>query len=135
MFCCAMLLGPFGIIPRTIMVSFAAFDDFFVNCPMILYNFGFCAMGFLCAFKRNLLIDILGKFLTPILICLITVFLFYGFMDKRFKRYIIIGERDKNALIYSIESGSQTLDMVLAFFYSFAYIFVFKRKYKTKIIV
>ena len=90
-------LGPLIAIPRTCAVSFEMFN--FNN--LIIFSIIYFILVFLFSFKSTSVIDMLGKYLTPILIIFICIFLLIGV------------NASKEPLVTNVSNmGYQTLDLL-----------------------
>lgn len=72
------LIGPFAIIPRCILVSYGAVHSFAPSVSLPVFSFMSCCAIFFCTYKRRRVIEILGLYLTPILLVCLAVIIVKG---------------------------------------------------------
>lgn len=113
-----LLLGPLGSIPRCITVAFGGLQLLTPRFPALLFNILFSAVTLSLIWKKNRVIEIIGKWLTPLLLLNILVVIIYavfkannthGFMYTQMSTY--------QALILGINRGYQPMDLFAAFFF------------------
>lgn len=110
------LIGPFAIIPRCILVSFATIQSFIPNLNLYFFNFGSCVLIFLCTYKRRRVIEILGLYLTPILLVSLAVIIIQGLVSG-------CGEPSTSmtsiqAFTFGLLEGYNTMDIFAGFMFS-----------------
>jgi len=110
------LLGPFGAIPRCMMVAHSALTLLFPNLSILTFSLISSLILFLLLIKQKRLLDILGMVLTPVL------FLSLGYLV--IKGLLAPGASAPNAyepthaFTLGIKEGYQTMDLLAAFFFS-----------------
>lgn len=68
---CMVLIGPFGLIPRCVTISYAVSKMYFPSLSLFGFSL-FCAViMFCCTMKNSFVIDLLGKILGPLKIILL----------------------------------------------------------------
>lgn len=75
-----LILGPFGVIPRLITLMHAIAQPYLFNISLPLFSVAAFAVIFLCSFRRQNLIGLLGAVLTPILLLSLACLFFCGFI-------------------------------------------------------
>lgn len=99
-------LGPLIAIPRTCAVSFEMFN--FNN--LIIFSIIYFILVFLFSFKSTSVIDMLGKYLTPILIIFICIFLLIGVNVS--KGPLVTNVSNTDSIKEGLSMGYQTLDLL-----------------------
>lgn len=118
-------LGPLIAIPRTCAVSYEMFN--FNN--MIIFSIIYFILVFLFSFKSTSVIDMLGKYLTPILIIFICIFLLIGISAS--KGPLVTNVSNLDAIKGGLNMGYQTLDLLCVSSLSMMmYNYLNKTKYK-----
>lgn len=115
-FCMLSLMGPFGVLPRCIIVAFGGFKLLYPQLPFVLFSFLFCALIGVLAWKKNRMIEILGNILTPVLVLsMIGLFLIGIWLPET----ALLKEQDaQQAFMLGIHQGYQTMDLIASFFFS-----------------
>ncbi len=109
------LIGPFAGIPRTITLSYSTLDLNLPGLPFIVFNFIFCAVTFLCAYRRDAVINILGYWLTPALLILLLIMLGVGFVNLPVFPYTSVPlAHNVQQVLMGAEMGYNTMDVLAA---------------------
>jgi LIVCS family branched-chain amino acid:cation transporter len=114
MFLIMALLGPFGVIPRCIALSYSTVQSALPGIPFILFSLVCCLFIFALTWRPSSILDILGRFLTPLklgsLIVLIIIGLFYA------PEMPITTHSVKTVFLRGFFDGYQTMDLLGTFF-------------------
>jgi LIVCS family branched-chain amino acid:cation transporter len=113
---CMLLIGPFGATPRCVATSYAALKWYIPAIPLPLFSIAAAALIFLLTFKKNRVIDIIGRFLGPIKIGLLFAIITLGLLSAK-----TLMPSDFSALkLFStgVISGYGTLDLLSGLFFS-----------------
>ncbi len=123
------LMGPFGAIPRCIVVSHASFDQWLGGrLPFWLFGLLFCLSTALVIQNYKRIIPIIGKMLTPFLLlflgilCLASLTGNIPVASPQTLRPMSFGP----AFTKALETGYQTLDLLATFFFCGTVITFFK---------
>ena len=114
-----LLLGPCGAIPRCIAFSFSACRMFFPDLSLAIFSLIACVVIFLLSFRENVVITLLGKVLTPLMLCLLALILLTGFSQNGPVSDQPITE---GSFWQGLLHGPQTLDLFAALLFS-AYLY------------
>ena len=60
------VMGPFYIIPRSVLTALGGVKEVYPQIHAAYFSFFFCAVSFLMAIKEDQVMDILGKYITPL---------------------------------------------------------------------
>lgn len=77
-FVCMLLLGPFAIAPRCVTISYAAIKTHVPSLSLVFFSIFCTGLIFIAAVKKNMIVDLLGRFLGPLKITLLFLILFKG---------------------------------------------------------
>ena len=110
------LMGPFGVLPRCIIVAFGGFDLIFHDLTAPIFNAIFSVLTGLLAWHRTKIVSIIGTYLTPILIFGITAIIIMGVIAIETPPSIDIS--NTAAFMIGLDQGYQTMDLLAAFFFS-----------------
>jgi LIVCS family branched-chain amino acid:cation transporter len=75
-----VLLGPFAIIPRCIVISYAALKMHFPSLSLLFFGTFCAALIFLCTMKNSAIVDLLGRFFGPLKIILLFTLIIKGLL-------------------------------------------------------
>lgn len=103
-----LCVGPLIAFPRTIATTFEmSVSPFFPEVSNILFSFAFGVLTFFLTVKQSKVIDIVGKYLTPILLIGLTILIICGIFNPALTTAL---PSESNIFETSIKTGYQTLD-------------------------
>lgn len=109
------LLGSFGVVPRCITVAHGGMDYLFPGLPLILFSLIFCALTYILCLKDHVMVDLIGKFMSPIKLTALTILIAVGIIYSP----TIVSEKPAiSAFSDGVFIGYQTMDLFAAFFFS-----------------
>ncbi len=111
-----VLLGPFGVVPRCITVSFGSFAMISKSLNLPMFSFIMCSVVFLLSFNENRVVPLLGAFLAPIKIGSVGIIIAYGLLFSEAPKLTNISTY--TAFEEGIFKGYQTMDLLAAFFFA-----------------
>jgi LIVCS family branched-chain amino acid:cation transporter len=111
-----LILGPLGVIPRLITLMHASIRPYFGSLSLLTFSLISCFIIFLMTFKRQKLIGILGKYLTPILLLSLGALIAFGFIQEPSWNMAIISKGD--SFLQGLITGYNTMDLIAAFLFS-----------------
>ncbi len=114
--CCMALIGPFGVIPRCITISYAACRVHLPSLHLLPFAIFGAALIFLCTFKNKIIVDLLGKFFGPLKIILLCVFIIKGLLTPAVFTPTELTKME--TFLHGIFSGYGTCDLIAAIFFS-----------------
>jgi LIVCS family branched-chain amino acid:cation transporter len=111
------LIGPLAIIPRCITVSYSALETFNPNIPRILFSLVFSIFLYAFTYKRARIIEILGKYLTPVLLFALAIIIVKGvfFSDETLDESPFTGSQ---AFVFGLLEGYNTMDLFASIVFS-----------------
>lgn len=120
------LIGPLGCTPRCIALSFSTVKSFFPGTSSVIFSGISCLVILLFTLRRNRTIEMLGRFLTPILLLGLGFIIIRGFMAEG------VAEEHNAArvslFLHGLKEGYNTMDLLAAFFFSSTVIAMLKNK-------
>lgn len=118
--CCAIicLVGPFAVIPRCILISHAAIDTFVDSTDINVLAFSFlsCVLLYFCCYKRSRIIEILGLYLTPVLLLSLAAIIASGLFSNA--TIVPSGHTSISAFKLGVVEGYNTMDLFASFIFS-----------------
>lgn len=107
---------PLGSGPRCVVLAYASIKPYVaIPPPLWLFSLIFLTITYACVKSPNKVIDILGKFLTPILLICIFCIVFTSFMHGEINEANL---EPVNVFISSVIDGYYTQDLIAAVFFS-----------------
>ena len=120
------LMGPFGVMPRCLIVGYGGVKLMFPDLSMQVFNALSCVAIAVMVWRPNRIVDLLGKVLTPVLLLGIVVISVMG---------LAYGPDVATSSMASFEAfeaglsqGYQTMDLLAAFFFAAAAVNYLKTK-------
>ena len=74
------LLGPFAVLPRCVIVAYAALSDMLYGMSLTWFSILFGAFVFLASLEKKKVVALLGKILSPILLICLFIIIIRGLM-------------------------------------------------------
>jgi len=111
-----IMIGPFGALPRLITVSHATFNVYFPGISLMVFSGVSCLLIFLLTFKKNKIVDILGVYLTPVLLFSLFAIIVLGYY---YSPEAPLSYHDPSKVFFlGLKTGYETMDLLGAFFFS-----------------
>ncbi len=109
------LMGPFGVLARCITVAHGSFRQLVPDTSLITFSIVLCILIFLCTYKKNQILPLLGSFLTPVLLLSLAAIAFFGLSSGSLQPVTANG---LTSFARGFSEGYQTMDLLAAFFFS-----------------
>jgi LIVCS family branched-chain amino acid:cation transporter len=111
------LMGPFGVLPRCIVVAHGAFLQIFSSASLIWISLGLCSLIYFLTVNKNRIIPVLGSFLTPLLLVAILAIFICALVKGSLPSFT---ETDLawSSFKMGFFKGYQTMDLLAAVFFS-----------------
>lgn len=111
-----VLIGPLGAMPRTVTLSYSTTKMFWPEINLYLFSLLSCVVIFLLTIRRNKIVDIIGAYLTPLLLFSLGAIIIRG---------LLIGHPKPptdfdgwTLFLHGLNEGYLTMDLLGAFFFS-----------------
>lgn len=124
------LMGPLGVGARCIIVAYGGLQLVFHTLPFFTFAVGFCLLTGCLTWKKNHIVTILGKYLTPILLATIFTLVIAGLFTH--PTFVPYPQDTFSAFKIGLDHGYQTMDLLAAFFFSAAIVEFFKTHLKVE---
>ncbi len=124
------LIGPFGVIPRCILVSFGGINLIYPNMPLYLFSAIFVFLVIIIIWQKDKIIPIMGKYLGPLKIGGIVLIIAAAVIKS--PGLFASTTKDQNPFMLGITQGYQTMDLMAAFFFSITIVEYLNRVCKTR---
>jgi LIVCS family branched-chain amino acid:cation transporter len=120
-FICMLIIGPLLVMPRIITFSYETMRPFIGNyVPLFIFSTVFLIIVFICSFKKNSILDLIGKILSPIKLFFLILIIIVGFLNRNTPE--ISTQSVWQVFSSNLLLGYNTLDLLGAIF--FAYIII-----------
>lgn len=110
------LIGPFGAIPRCLALSYGTTKISFPNLAIEWYMLVSVIVVFLVAYRKGSLLELIGYYLTPILLFLLGLIIVMGFFTG--SELPTQSHNSLDIFLHGFKEGYQTMDLLGAFFFS-----------------
>ncbi|MEM8728010.1 MAG: branched-chain amino acid transport system II carrier protein [Chlamydiota bacterium] len=110
------MIGPFGGIPRCITLTYSTLKVYFSGVDLLPFSLTGSVIIFLCCWKRNRILDLIGYVLSPLLVFFLVVIIIKGVF---FSISQSVGSSHVTyPFFYGLREGYNTMDLLAAFFFS-----------------
>lgn len=110
------MIGPFGGIPRCITLTYSTLKVYFSSMNLLTFSLISSLIIFLCSWKRNRILDLMGYILSPLLLLFLVVIIVKGIF---FSSSDPVGSSHvAHPFFYGLKEGYNTMDLLAAFFFS-----------------
>lgn len=110
------LIGPFAGIPRCIALSYTTIALSLPNISLFWFSLFFALGIFALSVRESKIIDVLGKVLSPLLLCSLLLIVVRGLWGVG--AYVVPDVTPGRLFLESLYSGYQTMDLLAAMFFS-----------------
>lgn len=111
----SLLLGPFAVMPRCLIVSYASLSSFFPHLSLFSFSILSAAIIFLLVIRKNNLLGILGTVLSPLLLICLILIIVLGFFGGSQTHVAMSGAQ---AFTKGLLVGYDTMDLIASIFFS-----------------
>ncbi|MCH9614645.1 MAG: Branched-chain amino acid transport system 2 carrier protein [Chlamydiia bacterium] len=112
----AALLGPFAVMPRCIVVAYAAISSIFPAISLMQFSFISLIVVLLLLWKKTGVLDILGYVLSPLLLLCLLIIIYKGIATPGITHPVDISHI--KAFTKGITTGYDTMDLIAAIYFS-----------------
>lgn len=109
------LLGPFGAIPRCLVLSYSTSKAYLPSVSLPLFTFLCCVLIFFLTVKRTRIFDVIGYFLTPLKLSALVFLIIVGFFYAT--TLPVSSHNEAEVFLQGFKDGYQTMDLLGAFFF------------------
>jgi len=117
---------PLGSAPRCITLAYASLTAHFpASPPMWMFSLGYCLCVSLVIYKKNRMLEILGRFLTPLLLCCLALIIFMGLQLPSNLAHSSFSHTE--LFSRGLKEGYNTMDLIASFFFSASIIDILRK--------
>jgi LIVCS family branched-chain amino acid:cation transporter len=121
-----LLIGPLGAMPRVITFAHSTIGMFIPEISLPVFSIIACVLVFILTYKQSRILDILGYFLTPVLLCSLAVLIIKALFSE--PDLIEAEETPMATFLHGMYEGYYTMDLMGAFFFSSVAILCLKKE-------
>lgn len=121
-----LMIGPFGAMPRCFVVSFGAITNYLPWLDLFWFNILFGALTFGMVIKRELVLDLLGNILSPLLLIALILIIICGIFSGQSLQPSDFSAQ--HAFTYGLNVGYDTMDLLASIFFAVAVWFLLQEK-------
>lgn len=127
---CLMTIGPLLGMPRIVTFSYTMVSPFIPGVSMELFTFLFLGATFLAAVRENKIMDVLGKFISPVLLVSLLIIIFKALMTGGYTESTHIP--NVQLIWNNIRYGYKTLDALASIFFGSIVLTILKQNFAEK---
>jgi LIVCS family branched-chain amino acid:cation transporter len=111
-----LLIGPFGGLPRCIALSFSTIQLSWPGISFTAFSTFACVTIFFCTWKKSRIVEILGAYLTPLLLSCLFIIVMAGLFTA--EQLPSSDWTPSQAFNHGLIEGYNTMDLLASFFFS-----------------
>lgn len=128
--CILVFWIPLGSAPRNIALAHASFVSFMPTLPLWFFGLIYSACVFLANYFRSRVVDIVGLFLTPLLLACLALLFWQGW--SQWQGFDVSTLAPTSTFTQGLFDGYFTMDLLSAFFFSSTLIQILKEQESSK---
>ncbi|OGB83912.1 hypothetical protein A3F66_02415 [candidate division TM6 bacterium RIFCSPHIGHO2_12_FULL_32_22] len=113
---CMLIIGPIIAIPRIVTLSHIMISPFIPEISSLVFALIFLGVTFLLTFRENKIMDLLGKFISPVLLISLMIIIVKGFIYAGDP--LKASDTALNLFIKNIQFGYGTMDLFGGIFFA-----------------
>ncbi len=110
------LIGPFGGIPRCIVLTHSTLSVHACKIPLPIFIAGAALILFVLSWKKKHIVEVIGFFLTPVLVVTLSFIILKGVFFS--PHSLLVHKHAASPFVYALRTGYNTMDLMAAFFFS-----------------
>jgi len=126
---CMIIIGPLLVIPRIVTISHTIMAPFFPQVSSFVFALIFLGATYLLTYRENRIVDVLGKFISPILLFSLGVIILKGLIFSKDAHAIVVQDSLLTIFKLNFWRGYETLDLLGAIFFAATVISLLKTSF------
>lgn len=113
---CMLIIGPIIALPRIVTLSHTMMSPFLPEMSSLVFALIFLGITFLLSFRESKIVDILGKFISPVLLISLLIIIIKGFFGAT--TAMPASDTSLNLFFDNLKRGYETMDLFGAIFFA-----------------
>lgn len=113
---CMLIIGPVIALPRIVTLSHTMMSPFLPEMSSLVFAIIFLGITFLLSFREAKIVDILGKFISPVLLISLLIIIIKGFFSA--DTAMPASDTALNLFLGNLKLGYETMDLFAAIFFA-----------------
>ncbi|MBS4168395.1 branched-chain amino acid transport system II carrier protein [Parachlamydia sp. AcF125] len=130
MLVCAGLLGPFAVMPRCVVLTYASFQPYFPELSLFSFSILFGIVALACTVKRDTILSLLGGFLSPVLLGSLALIIYQG-MNSSPRDLPSFTQNPLKPFGNGLLVGYDTMDLIASIFFAFTVWKLLREQFQT----
>lgn len=115
---CLGLMGPFGVLARCLTVAHGTFAQFYPEISLNAFSLVSCLLLFFACLKKEIILDLLGFWLTPLLLASLAIVCIISLGEKYSVSHATAQADAAHPFAIGAKTGYQMMDLFAALFFS-----------------
>lgn len=115
LFICMFVMGPLVAMPRLITTTYIMLEPVLPTVPLFLFSIFFVCATFVCTVQENKIIDLLGTFVSPLLLISLSIIIIKGILLH--PPHLPV-QPSPAVWFYNLQTGYLTLDLLASIFFA-----------------
>lgn len=124
------LIGPFGVVPRCILVSYGGISLVAPEVPLFFFSGFFLFLVIFIIWQKDKIVPVIGKILGPVKIGGLLLIIFAAVWQS--PQLVATTKTEDSSFLLGLYQGYQTMDLMAAFFFSVAIVQYLSKVCKNK---
>lgn len=112
---CMLVIGPLIAMPRIVTLSYTMISPFLPGVSVLVFSIAFVVLTFLGTYRENKIIDLLGRFVSPLLLICLGIIIFIGLFTTG--TITTVNTSATKIFLKNLKYGFNTLDLLGTIFF------------------
>ncbi len=124
-FFCMLIIGPLFVMPRIIALSYTLMQPFMPAMSRFTFSLIFGVLAFICCYKRDAILGLLGKILSPLKLLTLSTIIAVGFWYWKPAAHLNLNAWQ--VFINNFKEGYNTLDLMGTIFFCYIILAILRK--------
>lgn len=123
---CMLVIGPLLVMPRIVGLTYDLMGPTLSKSISILpFSLAFAVLTFICCYKKNAIVDLLGKILSPLKLLSLSIIIAVGLWTAGSAKFTDLSATQ--SFSYGFNRGYNTLDLLATIFFGYIIISILRK--------